>query len=108
MFIYVTTQREGVHCYPNAPNEVSFLRHPHRHLFYIKVWIEVFHDDREIEFFIFKSFIQRIVRDMSIDQHSCEQIATSIYKEIVKTYKNRQIKIDVSEDNENGVLLEWI
>ena len=30
--------------------DVSFLGTPHRHIFHFKVYIEVFHDDRDIEF----------------------------------------------------------
>ncbi len=37
--IWVTFQREGIHQYPDAPEEVAFLRHPHRHVFHLKVWI---------------------------------------------------------------------
>ena len=52
--IWVTFQKEGIHKYPDAPDEVDFLRYPHRHIFHFKVQIEVFNDDRDIEFFIFK------------------------------------------------------
>ena len=51
--IWVTFQKEGIHKYPDAPDEVEFLRYPHRHIFKFKVQIDVEHDDRDIEFFIF-------------------------------------------------------
>ena len=59
--IWVTFRKEGIHQYPAAltdPNlatgdeyDVSFLGHPHRHIFHFKVQIEVFHDDREISLY---------------------------------------------------------
>ena len=57
--IWVTFRKEGIHKYPAALTDpklatgdeydVSFLGYPHRHIFHFKVWIEVFHDDRDIE-----------------------------------------------------------
>ena len=66
--IWVTFTKEGIHKYPAAledPNlatgdeyDVSFLGYPHRHIFKFRVSIEVFHDDRDIEFiqFLFSTF----------------------------------------------------
>ena len=39
--IVVRTSFEGIHQYTNAPEEVDFLRHPHRHMFYVEAEIEV-------------------------------------------------------------------
>ena len=62
--IWVTFRKEGIHKYPAALDDpklatgdrmdVSFLGYPHRHIFHFKVAIEVFHDDRDIEFIQFK------------------------------------------------------
>jgi len=35
--IFVTFSFEGEHCYPDAPDEVSYLRNVHRHLFNVRV-----------------------------------------------------------------------
>ena len=56
--IWVTWQREGIHKYPAAatdPNlaDVSFLASPHRLIFHFRVWIDVFHNDRDVEFIQF-------------------------------------------------------
>ena len=58
--IWVTFQKEGIHKYPAALTDptlatgdeydVSFLGYPHRHTFHFKVWIQVTHNDRDIEF----------------------------------------------------------
>ena len=58
-WIYVTFQQEGIHKYPAALTDpkladVSFLGYPHRHMFHFKVHLEVFHDDRDVEFILFK------------------------------------------------------
>ena len=48
--IWVTFSKTGMHRYPEAPEDVSYLRHPHRHKFLFKATVTVEHDDREIEF----------------------------------------------------------
>ena len=85
-FIFVTFQKEGIHKYPDAPEGVEFLRHPHRHLFHFRVDIEVFHDDRDIE----------------LDYRSCEMMADDLAEYIHKHHPERDLKITVSEDGENG------
>ena len=57
--IWVTFRREGIHCFPAAATDpkledVAFLASPHRHIFHFRVAIDVFHDDRELEFIQFK------------------------------------------------------
>jgi hypothetical protein len=59
-FVYVQFQREGYHCFPEAATDpkyatgdqydVSHLAYRHMHYFYFKVWVEVVHGNREIEF----------------------------------------------------------
>lgn len=106
-YIWITTQFEGFHKYPNAPEEVSFLRNEHRHIFHIKVWIEIFHNDRDIEFILFKRFINSIIVSNQLDYKSCEMISDEIYYKIIEKYPNRKIKIEVSEDLENGSYKEY-
>ena len=53
--VWVTFQLEGIHSWPACPfEEVSFLRHPHRHMFHIKAHKEVTHSDRDVEFIMLK------------------------------------------------------
>ena len=106
-YIWVTTQFEGFHKYPNAPEEVSFLRNEHRHIFHVKVWIEVLHNDRDIEFILFKRFINSIITQNQLDYKSCEMISDEIYNKIIEQYPNRKIKIEISEDQENGSYKEY-
>jgi hypothetical protein len=113
-FIYVTFQKEGIHCYPEAATnpalatgdeyDVSFLANKHRHMFYFKVHVEVTSDNREIEFIQFKRWLQSLyAKDiLQLDYRSCEMLANELYIMINKKYPNREIRIDISEDNENG------
>lgn len=106
-FIFVKNQFEGFHRYKDAPDEVSFLRNLHRHIFYVKVTIQVFHNERELEFFIIKRNIEKFIDENNFfDNASCEYIAERIYNFIYDVYKNnRKICVEVSEDNENGAIV---
>lgn len=104
--IWVTAAVDMIHHYPLAPAPVDFLMHPHRHLFKFKVWIEVKHDDREIEFLMFKQLVEGclsvIKQRYNKSSLSCEMISDELYRLITKTYDDRTISIEVSEDGENG------
>ena len=116
--IWVTFQREGIHKYPGADtdpklatgdwDDVRFLGYPHRHIFHFKVWIEVFHNDRDIEFIQFKRWLERLY-DMllTLDYKSCEMIADDLAERIQRKYPGRWLKISVAEDNENGCEIEY-
>ena len=107
-FIYVTFQTEFIHQYKNAPDEVSFLRYPHRHIAHIKVQVEVFHNDREIEFIMLKHKLQNYCELDKLSNNSCETIAEMILDYVQENYGDqRDIKIIVSEDNENGCELVY-
>jgi len=105
-YIWITTQFEGYHKYPDAPEDVAFLKNLHRHIFKVKIWIEVSHNNRDIEFFQFKRFVEEILDD-DLNNMSCEMIADKLYLNIYESYKNRKIKIEVSEDGENGCEKEY-
>jgi len=111
----VRQQFEGFHQWKDAPEEVSFLRNRHRHLFKVKVWIEQKHNDRDIEYFIFQRFVSLKIVDMADDLKlcqdqdggaSCETMATWLYYKIKEKYMKRQIKVEIYEDNENGAIAE--
>lgn len=113
-FIWVTFRKEGIHKYPAALDDpklatgdwddVSFLGYPHRHIFHFKVSIEVFHDDRDIEFIQFKRWMERLYSEgtLKLDYRSCEMMAEDLYEKIADKYTGRDVKIEVSEDGENG------
>jgi len=112
--IFVRFQKEGIHKYPAAATDpalatgddydVSFLATPHRHIFHFDVAIEVFHNDRDIEFIQFKRWLENQYSQgiLQLDYKSCEMISDDLYEVIATRYPDRSVAIQVSEDNENG------
>jgi hypothetical protein len=117
--IWVTFQKEGIHCYPAAATDsalatgdeydVSFLASPHRHIFHFRVSIDVFHNDRDIEFIQFKRWCENLYSDsvLELNYKSCEMIADDLYLQIAARYPGRAVSIDVSEDGENGCVINY-
>ena len=116
--IWVTFRKEGIHMYPAAATDpklatgdeydVSFLGTPHRHIFHFKVYIEVFHDDRDIEFIQFKRWLEKLYQGtLELNYKSCEMISEDLHAEITARYPNREIWIEISEDGENGSFIKY-
>lgn len=112
--IWVTFQREGIHCFPAAASDpkladVAFLAHPHRHMFHFRISIDVHHDDRELEFIQFKRWLESLYVNtvLQLNYNSCEMIADDLYVQIATKYPNRDVWIEVSEDGENGCYVEY-
>ena len=116
-YIWVTFRKEGIHMYPAAATDpklatgdwldVSFLGTPHRHIFHFKVEMEVFHDDRDVEFIQAKRIMERWYSDgtLQLDHKSCEMIARELYAKCLEQWPSRCYTIEVSEDGENGCKL---
>ena len=111
--IWVTFRREGIHKYPAALEDekladVSFLGYPHRHMFHFKVWIQVRHNDREIEFIQFKRWLESLYQGtLELDYKSCEMICDDLAQQINNRYPQRSMNITVSEDGENGATIQY-
>ena len=119
--IWVTFRREGIHCYPAAATDprlntageydVSFLASPHRHIFHFRVWIDVWHNDRDIEFIQFKRWLESLYSGnntvLALDWKSCEMIADDLYTQIAARYPERAVWIEVAEDGENGCQIQY-
>ena len=116
--IWVTFQKEGIHCYPSASidaalatgdeYDVSFLGTPHRHIFHFNVAIQVFHNDRDVEFIQFKRWLENLYRGtLELNHKSCEMISDDLYLAIANRYPDRDIHITVSEDGENGATIYY-
>lgn len=112
--IFITTQKEGFHCWPDAPEEVAFLRNLHRHMFGVKVSIQVKHNDRELEFILVKRFVNECLDEIfakAKEAISCEDIATKLYWKVMEKYslhdpcEERLIIVQVNEDGENGAFV---
>ena len=117
--IWVTFRKEGIHKYPAALNDpslatgdeydVSFLGYPHRHIFHFKVWINVTHNDRDIEFIQFKRWLEKLYNEgtMTLDYKSCEMMSDELYDTISQKYPGREVWIEISEDGENGSFIKY-
>ena len=119
--IWVTFRKEGIHCYPAAATDpklntageydVSFLANPHRHIFHFRVSIDVWHNDRDIEFIQFKRWLESLYSGnnsvLELDFKSCEMIADDLYTQIAGRYPKRAVWIEVAEDGENGCLIKY-
>ena len=101
--VWCTTSFEGFHCWPDAPAEVDFLRVRHRHIFHVKASKQVFHDDRDVEFILLKRSVDRAISDLKkgdVENWSCERWAVELINRVGLT------SCEVSEDGENGALVE--
>lgn len=117
--IWVTFRKEGIHKYPAAATDptlatgdeydVSFLGVPHRHIFHFRVAIDVFHNDRDIEFIQFKRWLENLYAGGTLELNfkSCEMISDDLYLQITTRYPNRTVTIEVSEDGENGCTIDY-
>jgi tRNA isopentenyl-2-thiomethyl-A-37 hydroxylase MiaE len=87
------------------------LASPHRHIFHFRVWIDVFHNDRDVEFIQFKRWLEKLYSSnqgvLSLDYKSCEMISDDLYLQIATRYPDRAVWIEVAEDGENGALIKY-
>lgn len=118
-FVYTTFTKEGYHCFPEAAHDpryatgdyldVSHLGVRHFHYFYFKVWVQVTHANRDIEFIQLRRRLEKLYTDgtLELNNKSCEMISNDLYEVIGSWYPNSVIRIDVSEDNINGSYTEY-
>ena len=118
-FIKISFQKEGIHKWPDAKDikGVEFLQYPHRHIFHFYVTMEVLHDNREVEFILFKRELEGLYTDrmatkvdaegtLQLDYQSCEMMAESLINYIEEYYPDRAVQVEVYEDNENGAIVQ--
>jgi hypothetical protein len=108
-YIIIKDQFPALHAWLDCPyEEVAFLRNPHRHIFFVQVKIEVFHDDRDVEFFMVKRVLSNLLLNLFsnrfLGSKSCEMLCTEIRDIFYLNYPNDIIihSVSVFEDNENG------
>lgn len=107
--VFVTTTVEGFHRWPDAPEEVYYLAHVHRHLFHVRVEWEVGHEEREIEFHTALKWVRSVVQDYFLGEpvdfgaRSCESIARAFYNVL----EVKPARVEVSEDGECGAVVDF-
>lgn len=119
-FVYTTLQKEGYHSFPEAEKlskfatgdlyDVSHLALKHMHYFNIRVWVQVSHLNRDIEFIQLRRWVNNYFEQEPIDfgNKSCEMIAEELAIELAKSYPESELRIEIAEDNINGALIEII
>lgn len=128
-------RQEYFHFWEEAPEDLAYLRNKHRHELHIRVELEVFAFDREIEFIALKDdldlFFQRAIAGTQVlptydedpesptewgrmhgrifrNEASCEEIASFLGEYLRRTYDYRRESIvEVLEDGENGAVVAW-
>lgn len=95
----------GLHNWPNASKtfkEVAFLDNIHSHTFNFRLKFQVFHNDRDKEFFVEKAKVIRYLKEMysndddialNFGSKSCEHLAT----ELLEVFD--ALEVEVQEDN---------
>lgn len=120
-FIYTTIQKEGYHLFPEACNppyaieedslyDVSHLMHKHMHYFTIRIWIQVKHQNRDIEFIQLRRWLEDYfgVGPYNFGPQSCEMIGEKLLDSLMELYPSNELKVEVAEDNINGAVVEYI
>jgi hypothetical protein len=111
IFVEAKLSVPGYHCWPDAPECVRFLQHPHRHMFVIRVVVPVTHTERDVEIIMLR---QRIHRELAREYgevsawlggfdfgcDSCESIASYLLRVLEAS------RVSVHEDDENGAIVE--
>lgn len=108
--VFCTLRIDGTHNWPacDVPG-VEFLRDPHRHMFHIKAYAAVNHDDRDIEFIALKRQIHQYFAEQANEYgsvefgaKSCEMIANDLIDRFNLTC------CEVNEDGENGAVVSVV
>lgn len=96
---------EGFHNYPNAPEICGYLAAEHRHLFQVRCWAHVSHNDREIEINTMQNAIESELisafgKPCMFGAMSCEDIAEFLLGKFTQL-----TKVQVLEDGYGGAAL---
>ena len=104
--IWVKFEVIGFHCYPDAPEQVAYLRERHRHKFGFTVSMPVTHNEREVEFHMLQSECIALYANgqLEADGKSCETLAAELAGLLCGKYK-RSITVEVNEDGECGAVV---
>jgi hypothetical protein len=109
MYITVKNQKDAIHYWPDAPKIVSHLRNKHRHTFYFETTVQVYHGNRNLEFYMVRDFIQTKLDKLShdIQSTSCEQLGILVIELIHTKYGDRSVTCVVSEDQQNAAKIVY-
>lgn len=106
--VWATVRVPGFHRWPDAPPRRAYLRARHRHLFHVRVTVDVLHDDRDVEF---HDLQDRILMHMGAGTRefgamSCEAIARDLGRAL-RSLGVVVSQVEISEDGENGATVRF-
>ena len=113
--VFCTLRVVGFHSWPNAPEEYAYLRASHRHEFHVRVEVPVQHNERDVEFIALKCQTYHLLSSLGsasryggrdFGARSCETLAEQL-RVLLQGHGIEASRIEVSEDGENGAVLEW-
>lgn len=106
--IIVKTRFRTVHCYKNAPRQVSFLKALHSHQFEVSAELPI-KEDRGMEYFIVECHINESILPMinMVNKNagytlSCEDMAEKIARRLMTDYGVKWCEVIISEDGNHG------
>jgi len=103
--IEVRVQQRFMHRWKRAPKHRDYLRTYHPHNFEFRLELQVFEDDRELEFHDVQDWLWQVIFDNVDAWHdaSCETIARHVVTYAKEKYgNNREIEVEVWEDTTVG------
>lgn len=116
-FIDVPVRVVGWHQWPEATALRSYLATPHRHVFHVRVTLEVAHGEREVEFHDLQDAAADMLNRLGkphasgtgrdFGAMSCERIAVAMVNALRLKYGvAREVRVSVREDDEVGAIVE--
>ena len=103
---------EGFHRWPDAPDDCKYLANRHRHVFVIRCWVGVEHNERQVEIITRQHEIEDYLRmtypNYEGDGHNCCDFREMSCESIAENLLNRFFdmdKVEVTEDGYGGATL---
>ena len=108
-FAVVRFRREGFHNWPGAEGRRAYLAQRHRHLFHVEVKLEVWDNEREVEYHDLLEYCTHLW-DTELGREmgglSCESMAHYLLAQISRHFgEKRRLSVSVFEDGEVGAVL---
>lgn len=95
----------GWHRWPDASTERAYLALSHRHLFHLEIRLEVFHDEREVEYHDLLDFCKGAFPGGDLGSQSCETMARTLAQQTAARYPGRLVEVHCFEDGEVGAIV---
>jgi len=106
-FAFVRFAVPGWHYWPEAPEARAYLRARHRHQFQVEIGLELYGDDREVEFHDLLDLARAWFPGGDMARMSCEQMAEDVIQRLTDAFPGRSGWVSVSEDGEAGAVVQF-